>query len=488
MSSGSLARSVAARLPQQLLQPLFLMLVYLTRTRAQQCTDTHAECGSWAKGGECDRNPAYMHSACRAACGLCNKRASGESAAQSAARPREQHASPRTLLKKGAYTLHAGKMTDGVVMSDSRLSLAAAASWCDAREMCSGFSASMPAGAEGSLPIPVGVMHVRFRKSGASVVADVSSVTFLKVRSSSEQCEGEGCDDSTGDTRHEQQLARYYMTTAELFASQPGKGKEVIEQVRAALLSGADKEQAYLVRASAYLQLGNIDMCKRDLAAVLRSDPEHTDAKAFHRKLKKFAKLVSDGVELENVKSWSAAADKYNLAAELFPEAHAHAPLASGLCRCELKKKRAAEAVRWCQRAYTANEDDLEMLFQFSQARVLNDEEHAGLQLLKGAQRRFPRNRDLHQKIQMLEAKMKRKAKVDYYKELEVKRTASARDIKKAYHALARRWHPDKNPDNQEAAEAKFKKVARAYEVLGARAACVIATIHPARFIKVVRS
>jgi len=31
---------------------------------------------------------------------------------------------------------------------------------------------------------------------------------------------------------------------------------------------------------------------------------------------------------------------------------------------------------------------------------------------------------------------------------------------------MALRWHPDKNPDNKEAAEARFKEISEAYEVL----------------------
>ena len=45
-------------------------------------------------------------------------------------------------------------------------------------------------------------------------------------------------------------------------------------------------------------------------------------------------------------------------------------------------------------------------------------------------------------------------------------RSASSREIKRAYHKLAAEYHPDKNPDDREAAELKFRSVATAYEVL----------------------
>lgn len=54
----------------------------------------------------------------------------------------------------------------------------------------------------------------------------------------------------------------------------------------------------------------------------------------------------------------------------------------------------------------------------------------------------------------------------NYYDVLGVTRTADEDDIKRAYRRMAVRWHPDKNPDNKEEAEAKFKEIAEAYEVL----------------------
>lgn len=54
----------------------------------------------------------------------------------------------------------------------------------------------------------------------------------------------------------------------------------------------------------------------------------------------------------------------------------------------------------------------------------------------------------------------------NYYEILEVSKSASPETIAKVYKFLAKKYHPDTNPDNSEEAEEKFKKISEAYEIL----------------------
>lgn len=56
-------------------------------------------------------------------------------------------------------------------------------------------------------------------------------------------------------------------------------------------------------------------------------------------------------------------------------------------------------------------------------------------------------------------------AKRDYYETLNVRRDASAEEVKKAYRRLAMKYHPDRNPGDSEA-ETRFKEAKEAYEIL----------------------
>lgn len=72
---------------------------------------------------------------------------------------------------------------------------------------------------------------------------------------------------------------------------------------------------------------------------------------------------------------------------------------------------------------------------------------------------------EIHEALGRAEKALKMSKRKDWYKILGVSKTASISEIKKAYKKLALQWHPDKNVDNREEAENKFREIAAAYEV-----------------------
>ena len=472
---------------------------------ADDCADDNAECESWADMGECTKvcaalpqqrtpppdtnqahshlllpltwqNPGFMHMSCKKSCHVCPKSKSkgkSKSAEDGETGTSDKSAGPVTsdeLLADGAYRLHAGRFSGKTTLHTGRFDLRAARVWCDAKPTCYGFTAELP---EPQVPTQEAVRVVfRAASQAESVVEDVLHVSFAKVRDGLLECDDHGSDDcrTKKSSYRDAQLAAYYVRTAELYGEKGAKhAQDVINQVRAALLSGASREGCYMLRAPAYLQLQNVDNAKRDLSAILKNDPDHDAARKLHRKVKDFAKAVDAGVGFEGSRQWQDALQKFEKAAKVFDPPLQVPALRSGLCKTNLRLRFAADAVKWCQSAYDADQDDLEVLFALADAKVLNGEDHAALQLLKTAQQtRHRRNGQLHQKVQNLERSIKNKSKVNYYKVLGVERAASAKVVKRAYHKLAMKWHPDKvGADDKEKAEKNFKKIARAYEVLG---------------------
>ncbi len=61
---------------------------------------------------------------------------------------------------------------------------------------------------------------------------------------------------------------------------------------------------------------------------------------------------------------------------------------------------------------------------------------------------------------------MARSQQRDFYEVLGVTKTASVEEIKSAYRKVGPQWHPDRNPDNKEEAEIRFRECTEAYSVL----------------------
>ncbi|BBN20707.1 hypothetical protein Mp_zg00390 [Marchantia polymorpha subsp. ruderalis] len=226
--------------------------------------------------------------------------------------------------------------------------------------------------------------------------------------------------------------------------------------------------EALLLRGQAYFYLGDNDLALRHYQSGLRSDPEHSGLKKEYHKLKALIKKTKSADEAASKGKFRLAVEEYLAALNIAPDHDIHnVKLYMGLCNICVKLGRGKDAVEHCSSVLKINEENLDALVQRGEAKLLIEDFEGAVADLKEAVQKSPQDRSIREILHKAEKLLKVSKRKDWYKVLQVDKMASAADIKRAYKKLALQWHPDKNVENQEEAEAKFREIAEAYEILG---------------------
>ncbi|XP_077239506.1 dnaJ P58IPK-like protein [Tasmannia lanceolata] len=226
--------------------------------------------------------------------------------------------------------------------------------------------------------------------------------------------------------------------------------------------------EALLLRGRAYYYLADHDVALRHFQKGLRLDPEHSELKKAYFGLKnllKKTKSAEDNVEKGKLR---LAVEDFKGALAIDPAHIAHnVHLHLGLCKVLVKLGRGKDALNSCTEALDIDEELVEALAQRGEAKVLIEDWEGAVDDLKTAAQKSPQDTNIREALMRAEKSLKLSKRKDWYKILGISKTASIAEIKRAYKKLALQWHPDKNVDNREEAEAKFREIAEAYEVLG---------------------
>ncbi|KAL2631645.1 hypothetical protein R1flu_016331 [Riccia fluitans] len=226
--------------------------------------------------------------------------------------------------------------------------------------------------------------------------------------------------------------------------------------------------EALLLRGQAYFYLGDHDLALRHYQSGLRFDPEHSGLKKEYQKLKALIKKTKSADDAASKGKLRLAVEDYLAALNIAPDNHVHnVKLYMGLCTICVKLGRGKDAVQHCTSALKINEDLLDALVQRGEAKLIVEDFEGAVADFKEAAQRSPQDRGIRESLFKAEKLLKISKRKDWYKVLQIDQTASAADIKRAYKKLALQWHPDKNVDNREEAEEKFREIAEAYEILG---------------------
>ncbi|KAF9583932.1 hypothetical protein BGW38_008078 [Lunasporangiospora selenospora] len=228
--------------------------------------------------------------------------------------------------------------------------------------------------------------------------------------------------------------------------------------------------------------LGHVKQC-------ISFDPENKLCKALFRKLKttekEMTKLRSD---LENGR-WAGAINKavgsdQALSTSILQETETMEKdnnavgkmpkrlllsIYSAACKAYTETKDAKKALKWCSDTLSLDETNVDGLVGRGMAHLLNDEfEEAVRDLNQAHEASGGQDYNIQEKLNKAQRLLKQSKKKDYYKILGVSRTASEREIKKAFRKQALMWHPDTYRGDLSSSEVEKRMAGlnEAYEVL----------------------
>ena len=234
---------------------------------------------------------------------------------------------------------------------------------------------------------------------------------------------------------------------------------------------------ALFVRGQAYHMLGEDDNALTHWKEALRQDPEEKKVKEATKRLKLYVRRADGSKTALDEKRYEEALEDAQAAIDMDEQEGRRVKLAGLYVRKSealsgLKKGK--EAVDAANAALGIDDNHIDAYMARGAARLLLEQWQDGVNDYTKAVQIDQHNQRAQDGLRHAQAQLKISQQKDYYKELGLPRTATDREIKKAFRKLALQYHPDKleselgedGDRKREEAEKKFREIAEAYEVL----------------------
>ena len=209
--------------------------------------------------------------------------------------------------------------------------------------------------------------------------------------------------------------------------------------------------EAFRVRGMAYFWLNEHEHAVRHFREGLKLDPEHKGCKEGHRLVKKIDKKKKKGDTAMEAKNFEEAIEHYKGAIAIEPGHKNFNRLTTFLViQAYSKNKQHDEAIQ-LGREISATDGSTEAFWALGDALTEAEKFEEALRIFRDALQAAPEGGDnetqqkAQRKVKEAEVALKQSKEKNYYKILGLPRTATPKEIKKAYRALALEWHPDKN-------------------------------------------
>jgi len=230
-----------------------------------------------------------------------------------------------------------------------------------------------------------------------------------------------------------------------------------------------DNIDALTLRGNAYYALGELDTAKEHYRMALKYDPEHTDSKNGHRKLKRVSGLLGKCQQAMSQNRFQDAVPHLTSLINADPNHGVYVIAAyTDLGIAHKGLGQFAEAKAALEQVFRRRPDEWNARRVLGEIQLENEEFEEAVNTLRQAVEMSGGDQATHQALHKAEVALKQSKQKDYYKILGVSRNADTKTIKKAYREKALEWHPDKHTgtEEKEKAEKQFTLVAEANEVL----------------------
>ena len=264
--------------------------------------------------------------------------------------------------------------------------------------------------------------------------------------------------------------------SAELRRGNADRAQRVTLQVLRADSSNAD---AYALRGAAYLQAGDFAQALAHLKEALRLAPDASDAAALFRRLKKVQAATEAGRQAAFNREFIAAVEQLSealtaLGDSLPPAAPLRTALLTERAAAHLRLKAFEPCLADCEASLGAVDDSRQNKAAYiTRASCLR---HMGrfddaVASLRPALEMDPGDTVLQKHAQQCDFEARKAKRPDYYALLGVYASAGERDVKVAYKQRAMEFHPDRlppdaSPEKRAEAEAAFKLIGEALDIL----------------------
>jgi DnaJ family protein C protein 3 len=228
--------------------------------------------------------------------------------------------------------------------------------------------------------------------------------------------------------------------------------------------------EAYELRGSAFYRLGDLQQAVIHYREGLKLDPEHKECKAGHKLIKSIEKRLKKATDASDKRDFKAAVEHYQAALEIDPDNTMFVrPTMLLLAKAHSNAGQHDQAKAVIEQ-HLSEEESMEGIYALGQAQQDAEQWEIAVRTFQRAVEFAvdeAQKNEAKRRLQEAQVALKQSKEKNYYTILGVSRSATQKEIKKAYRDLALRWHPDKvSPEDKEKAGSKFQDIGEAYEVL----------------------